>query len=447
MKLFNKVTQFISGHPYDKPLENRVFNSTTFGIVIISILATIVNIILHIGASLSYFTLAISIIFGVIYILARFYDHYSILNAPFVILIYGIATFIWFFNGGTLGPTPFAFFFLMISFIIISRKKQYYFYVFLTLAVLTGLMIIELTYPNLIKTYENESMRFWDVGITMLIFILLAGLNTGALRLNYNYERKRAILKNQEIKSSLIYASRIQDALLQSTESITKEFKDGFVWYLPKDIVSGDFYWYRKVNGKEIIAAVDCTGHGVPGALLSTLGIAYLNEILNNIEDELNPAIILEELRRKVRYTLHHNNPNDVADGMAISMCMLDSDRKNLTFAGAGLPMYLIRDNGIIRIKGKQLPIGIFLSDKNFENHHFELEEGDKIYMFTDGYYDQFGGSEGKKYNYKRFREYLLNIQNDPFSKQKRSLIENFIQWKGKTYDQVDDILIIGLQL
>ncbi len=253
--------------------------------------------------------------------------------------------------------------------------------------------------------------------------------------------------KNKHITDSINYARRIQYATMRPEEQLYKLYEQVFILYLPKDIVSGDFYWYAKRGKHLIVAAADCTGHGVPGAFMSMLGIAYLNEIVGRM-NKFVAAEILERLRANVIGALHQSDATDTAkDGMDISLIILDTETNKLQFSGAYNPLYLLRNGELEEFKGDRMPIGVHVRDSEpFTNHETQLQKGDQIYFFTDGFVDQFGGPKGKKMNYKRFKTSIIEHSSLPVMRQKENLLRNFHDWKGEQ-EQLDDVLVIGLKV
>jgi serine phosphatase RsbU (regulator of sigma subunit) len=252
---------------------------------------------------------------------------------------------------------------------------------------------------------------------------------------------------NKEITAGINYASRIQRAMLSNPSQIRGLTNKYFILYLPKEIVSGDFYWFNRSGNKLIIAAGDCTGHGVPGALMSMLGISFLEEIVNfrGIEES---GKILDELRKEVRRALKQEGKReDVKDGMDISICVIDRDKKTLQYSGANNNLYLVRKNELIEYSADRMPIGAAdIGDINFKSTDIDIYPGDVIYMFSDGYADQSGGQNRKKYKYSVLKTFLLSIHNLPMQKQKQMLEKGFYDWKGIN-PQRDDILIMGLKI
>jgi serine phosphatase RsbU (regulator of sigma subunit) len=253
--------------------------------------------------------------------------------------------------------------------------------------------------------------------------------------------------KNRDITASLNYASRIQSAILPEMEEIPGFRQNSFILYIPKAIVSGDFYWFTARNDKIIVVAGDCTGHGVPGALMSMLGISFLEEIVNKRE-LTDSALILNELRKEVRRTLHQKGTEtETKDGMDISLCVIDRRKNIIQYSGAYNNLYLIHDGNLTEYQADRMPIGIFnLSESDFTKQEIPYHVGDLIYMFSDGYADQFGGPANKKIKYAPLKNLLTGIHTYPLKKQKEKLEKYFIKWKGNN-DQTDDVLVIGFRV
>jgi serine phosphatase RsbU (regulator of sigma subunit)/soluble cytochrome b562 len=249
-----------------------------------------------------------------------------------------------------------------------------------------------------------------------------------------------------EVTDSIIYARHIQQAILLPVSAIKKLLPVSFLFYKPKDIVSGDFYWMAQKGKRMYFAAVDCTGHGVPGAFMSIVGHNGLEQALMNND---GPAEILNALNRGVSTTFHENeHKQKTKDGMDIALCSLDYETRTLTYAGAFNPLFIARKGEVLITKADKFPIGSFLDGavKEFTEHEIQLEENDMVYVFSDGYQDQFGGSKGKKFMVRRFRELLAKISSKDPDDQHDILEKNFAEWKGKE-EQVDDILIIGVRV
>jgi ligand-binding sensor domain-containing protein/serine phosphatase RsbU (regulator of sigma subunit) len=251
--------------------------------------------------------------------------------------------------------------------------------------------------------------------------------------------------QHKEIKDSILYAKRIQQAILPVPEELSRSLADFFILFKPRDIVSGDFYWFSEKNGKVVIAAADCTGHGVPGALMSMIGNTLLNEIVNE-KEVLRPDLILGQLRENIIKTLKQTGAEgENKDGMDIALCVLDRPGMLLEFAGANNPLYLVSGSELTEVKGDKQPIGVYQGEtKPFTNHRLEIKKGDRIYLASDGYADQFGGPSGKKFKYRQMKELILSLRSLPMKEQKEALDRAIESWRGGL-DQIDDILVIGI--
>jgi len=261
-------------------------------------------------------------------------------------------------------------------------------------------------------------------------------------------QKEELTLKNKSITDSINYAKRIQTAMLPPYKLFKSLFPSSFILYIPKDIVSGDFYWINKLNNKIFIAAVDCTGHGVPGAFMSIIGFELFRKI-TNIEGLTRPSDILNRLNEDFHIIFQDVDNVVLRDGMDVAFCSIDKKDMILEYSGAFNPLYLIRDNKITEIKGDRFAIGLDetnFKEHTFKNHFIPIQRGDIIYIFSDGFADQFGGPDGKKYKYRRFRHLLLNLHQLPMEKQHEILENNVMEWRGGQ-DQVDDILVIGIKI
>ena len=265
----------------------------------------------------------------------------------------------------------------------------------------------------------------------------------------HKLKKQHDLVQNQKkkIEDSILYAKRIQSAVLPPNRFIQHLLSDHFIFYKPRDIVSGDFYWTKQVDEKIFIAAADCTGHGVPGALMSMLGITFLNEIINK-----NPNIhaneILNELRAHIISSLRQTGSGgESRDGMDVALCIIDHKNRILEYSGANNPLYMIRNGELTHTKADKMPIGIHRRAKeSFVNHFINLKQDDLIYIFSDGYNDQFGGEDGRKFLSVNFKKILIENSDKTLSEQKSILKKTFEEWKGER-KQLDDILVIGFKI
>ncbi len=327
-------------------------------------------------------------------------------------------------------------------------------------------------------------LTFWAIMLyiilAFLLIVVIVKLYTR--RLQKEKERLEAIVRErtaevvrqkEELTDSIMYASRIQRAVLPSERLLNEQFPEHFILFLPRDIVSGDFYWMSHRDGKVFVTAADCTGHGVPGAFMSLLGISFLNEIINRIESP-QPDQILNELRNEIKQSLkQRGEEGEAKDGMDMALVAIEKGTKKLFYAGAYNPLYFVRrltdeekaliargeDPGfgrgsmynekyvLLTIPADKMPIGISAKDEiPFTLHELEYSDGDRIYLFSDGYIDQFGGPQGKKFMSKNFKKLILNIQDIPMKEQEELLHTRLKEWRGDL-PQVDDIIVIGIML
>lgn len=272
-------------------------------------------------------------------------------------------------------------------------------------------------------------------------------------------QKEELEVKNNEIIDSITYAKRIQDAILPPDDLVNKELHNGFILYLPKDIVAGDFYWLEPAKNNVFIAAADCTGHGVPGAMVSVVCHNALNRSVREF-GLTSPSKILDQTARLVDETFEQSN-EEIKDGMDISLCKIDQVSRQVEWAGANNPLWIISkhdfenlgepsltsgDLKLFEIKADKQPIGKYVNREAYTHHKVSLNEGDVIYMFSDGFPDQFGGDRGKKYKSKNFKRYLLAIAAENMTDQKTSLKQEFEQWRGEL-EQLDDVCVIGVRI
>ena len=253
----------------------------------------------------------------------------------------------------------------------------------------------------------------------------------------------------QEIMDSIYYAKRIQTAIMPTMETISTVLPEYFILFRPRDIVSGDFYYFKHISHYAVIVAADCTGHGVPGAFMSMLGSAFINEIVVNNQAGMSSGRMLDLLRTSVIESLKQTGKVDEAkDGMDIAVCILDLDTNHLQFSGAFNPMFLVHDGELEEYRADRMPIGIFdLVNVGFTTYDVDVQKGDIVYIFSDGYASQFGVKSGKKFMSSRFKNLLQEVSSQPMPTQKQLLDDKIDAWMGTEYNQVDDILVIGFKI
>lgn len=304
---------------------------------------------------------------------------------------------------------------------------------------------------------KRRSIFLWAAaGFIVLLWVILgisykAYLNKQKTNALLEKKNKEISHQKQEITDSINYAQTIQRAILPPEKLLQHYLPDSFVIFRPKDIVSGDFYWTLKLatadSGSQLVffAAVDCTGHGVPGAFMSIIGHNSLNRAVKDFK-LTHPADILDKLVELVTEALRAENQAEVKDGMDIALCCLDTEQMRLEYAGAYNPVYIVRQNQVLEYKADRQPIGSFENRKPFTNHHIQLQKGDCIYVFSDGVADQFGGDKGKKLGSKRLKEWLISVSHLPASQQHNRLKTDFGNWQG-SLEQTDDVTLIGVRV
>ncbi len=260
-------------------------------------------------------------------------------------------------------------------------------------------------------------------------------------------QKNKITLMHQELTDSIRYAHRIQVSVLPDERQLTSIFgQNYFIFYAPRDIVSGDFYWAKQIDGQKIIAAADCTGHGVPGGFLSMLGIATLNEITAK-EKKLSASDILNELRNQIKNALIKEGQEiQSKDGMDIALCIIDEKFRKLHFSGANNPIYLVRDSMLTEFGGDKMPIGLYVDERTFTTIEIDLKPNDEIFLFSDGFRDQIGGPNEKRLKSSGFKKLLTEISSYPIEQQKTKLESFMNEWRNG-YEQVDDMLVIGIKV
>lgn len=283
-----------------------------------------------------------------------------------------------------------------------------------------------------------------SVVFAALILIVLVLRRVRQAKMEIEEQKHLVEEKNNEILDSIGYAKRLQEAILPPEKNINAAFKNNFVLYLPKDIVAGDFYWMQQSKDRTFIAAADCTGHGVPGAMVSVVCHNALNRAVREF-GITNPGEILDKVTDLVIETFEQGN-EEVKDGMDICICSFLHNEKVVEYAGANNGLYHISNSELIEIRATKQPVGKYSERKKFETNIIPYQEGDSFYMFTDGYADQFGGEKGKKLKYKNFKQLLLTNHKKGMIAQRSLLEDSFEKWRGEL-EQIDDVCVIGIRV
>jgi serine phosphatase RsbU (regulator of sigma subunit) len=362
------------------------------------------------------------------------------------------------------------------------QQFQQHAFAYIALFIGSGMFMFYHVYYSVIivgiNLIANIIFLHFNSALTVDEMLVNGGLLTGAvavfsillIRMRYRLTKKEIVArhaleqskheveeKNREIVDSINYAKRIQDALIPPKGVMERIIPNSFVIFKPKDIVSGDFYWVSNTNTTTnttsdqdnlvLFSAADCTGHGVPGAFMSVIGLKLFNQSVKQAEVN-SPAEALDFLNTEVFNTvnLHSDGENVIRDGMDVALCALNYSTLKLYFAGANNPVYIIRNKELHEIKGDKKPIGSYQSEEHFTNNEYQLEKGDMVYVFSDGYPDQFGGPKGKKLKYSVFKRLLTNNSHLEVEEQKKVLEDYFEEWRGEL-EQLDDVCVIGVRV
>ncbi len=374
----------------------------------------------------------------------NFSFHFGIING--MIFIFGFVILL-----GEVNQTHLYFLFMPMAAMIVFDKKRtvLFYFIFSMLLLLSSFYFFQYFHP--LYNIDNTPLFFrflnpFFAGLLIFLGIKLFKIENIEFNDLINHQKKLLEEKNKDITDSIQYAKRIQNALMASDSLLKKNLPEYFVLYKPKDIVSGDFYWAEKTENKFLLAVCDCTGHGVPGAFMSLLGVSFLNEITKE-KNITQPDLIFSSLRENIIHAINPEGNEEGKDGMDAVLCSFDFEKMEMNFACSNNPLWIFRNNQCLEIKPDKFPIGKYEGEiKPFTLHSEKLQKGDLIYLFTDGYADQFGGAKGKKFKYKNIQQILSLHANKTMSEQKKVLDKTIETWKGNL-EQVDDILIIGIKI
>ena len=325
------------------------------------------------------------------------------------------------------------------------RKAWYNTWLFRVIVILVLAGLVYMLYMIRMSAIKAQKNRLEEQVRERTHELEVANTEIEAQRDFARFQRDQIGQQQKSIMDSIHYAETIQSSLLPGKESLKKLLPEHFILFKPRDIVSGDFYWVHEGDAHIYVAAADCTGHGVPGAFMSMLGMALLNEIVSK-QPQVDPEVLLNTLRSQIIETLHQKgDPGSAKDGMDMVVCKYTPGKKKLQFAGANNPLYLVRNGKLTEFKTDNMPVSIHVVMNPFKGQELSLQAGDSVYMFSDGYADQFGGPKGKKFKYRSLKEAIVSNAGRPMEEQGKKLDESFEQWKGDL-DQIDDVVVIGLK-
>jgi sigma-B regulation protein RsbU (phosphoserine phosphatase) len=435
--------------PFRQQSKIRIFNSASFTVGAICLFYVAFAIVQH-----RYLSMVLSIseitllIFGFILIHKKKYAftfHYGVISGLLFLFAYSLLF-------GEKSQTHIYLLFMPVAAIMLfdSKKTMILYFVFCAILLAGSKVLFSLFEP----IYEQNSfidaigwMNFIFTSILIFIGVKQFKIENVAFNEEINFQRLQLKEKNKDITDSFRYAQRIQKALMASNHLLDSHLPEYFVLYKPKDIVSGDFYWAEEVNDHFLLAVCDCTGHGVPGAFMSLLNITKLNETVRE-KKIIRPDLVLNQVREGIIKALNPEGTKEEGrDGMDAIFCSFDFKTLKLEYACANNTICIIRDGIVIEGKYDKMPVGMHAHVMaDFMLHSFDLQKGDCIYLFTDGYADQFGGPKGKKFKYTQLKETILSLHKMPVQEQQIALQQIIESWKGEL-EQVDDILIIGIKV
>jgi hypothetical protein len=452
-------------------LEHINFNALLFTASLFSISSCFFNFIETAYTPLAGFTIFSSVVLLFLYYLSRFRNYYNLWISLVTVLL--LLSLTWFMNGGLIGSVPYIYLLSLIVLIITAKRHQHNKIFSLFIVNISILYILEYYFgEQLVHPYANRSSYYNDLIFVFILVLFCLFFLTRVFKRSYDNEREKvhnqaAIIEkqNKEHRSSLVYASYLQKKIISDKNKLHFLFTDHFVLFEPKDVVSGDFYWIKERGNYSIIAVADCTGHGVPAAFLSIMGISLLEEIIKEEAEELNAAALLEKLRIKFISYLKDDDSDKQQphDGIDLGICVVNYQDCTFQFSGANRSLILLRpnqlpeanayhekevagNNTLYSYKATKNTIGFNYKEYPFVNHTIDFHLKDTFYLFSDGYADQFDSENKKKFKVSRLKKEIAAIQELPMQAQATYLANLHEKWKGGT-EQTDDILIIGLRM
>ncbi len=471
----NRIITKLLGNVNEFPLNHRISNAAYIVGVFLGIQASVSNYALNLPKMTIYATLSMTVILLILYYFSRIKKQFKSPTISAIIINTAIYTpVMWISNGGSSGGFQY-YLFIWATFIIatIRDKKWIIILISFTILVFLALIFYEYYFPDKILGYPTREDKYLDLIIGFIFVFLgvvvmfytytqqydktnleLALKNTELESQNKKlFEHQKKIEKqskkleyqNIHIKDSISYAQKIQKAVFPSLEILKKNTKDSFLIYFPKEKIGGDFYYFSKIKNNFIIAISDSTGHGVPGGFMSMLGITILDEIIKR-KNILDASEILNQFRDEIIESLDQKNIRSTTnDGFDTAICIFDTEKNKLNYAGANVPLVLMQNKNVILYAPDNMPVGTYITMKPFKNNYINIKKNDTIYLFTDGIIDQFGGEKNQKYSFRRLKKVLLENADEPLSIQKEKLKKSFRMWKGNQ-KRTDDALITGVK-
>ncbi|NOZ33676.1 MAG: SpoIIE family protein phosphatase [Chlorobi bacterium] len=462
------VTKFL-GNSKEFPLNHRISNAALILGALLGIQASVSNYMLNLPMITVYTTLGMTVILSILYYFSRVKANFKFPTYTAILINMLIYTpIMWISNGGSSGGFQY-YFFVYATFIIavVKNKKVLKLFISITVIVFIALLFYEYTFPERILGYPSREDKYGDlfIGFIFVLFgviylfytytelydrtnLELSFKNTELKKQNIQLFQHQSKIENQNIHitDSIKYAQKIQKAVFPSVDLLKRNTKDYFLLYLPREKIGGDFYYFTKINNCFVTAVADSTGHGVPGGFMSMLGITILEEIIKR-KNILNAAEILNKFREEIINSLDQKNIRSTTnDGFDVAICIFDSQTKQLNYAGANLPLILMKQKEIISYSPDNMPVGTYITMKPFKNNYIDISKDDTFYLFTDGVTDQFGGEKDQKFSFHRLKKILTDNSDEPMFIQKEQFKKIFRKWKGKQ-KRTDDALILGVKL
>ena len=472
----NKLITKLLGNSSEFPLNHRISNAALILGALLGIQASLSNYLLNLPLITVYTTLGMTVLLSFLYYFSRIKQKFKFPVYTAILINMLIYTpIMWVSNGGSSGGFQY-YLFVYATFIIavVTNKKVIIALISLTVIIFLSLLFYEYSYPERILGYPSKEDKYIDLVVGFLFVLLgviymfyfytiqynktnlelslknseLENQNIKLYKHQSKIESQRKILETQNlhIKDSFSYAQKIQKAVFPSTEILKQNTKDSFLLYLPKEKIGGDFYYYTKIKDSFIAVIADSTGHGVPGGFMSMLGITILEEIIKR-KNILDAAEILNKFREEIIESLDQKDIRSITnDGFDTAICIFNTKTKKLNYAGANLPLILMRNKEIISYSPDNMPVGTYITMKPFKNNFIDIQKDDSFYLFTDGITDQFGGSKNQKFSFHRLKKVLTENAEEPLFIQKEQFKKTFRNWKGNQ-KKTDDALITGFKL
>lgn len=449
------IGHMIIGQSAHFTLEHRLFNLTSFLTVVFSAFALVMCFILKLSDIAKWIVVIATVVLSIFYYISRFKKNYRNVIWPFYFFTMILLAVDWFIRAGSYGHSNFVYMVFVFYIMVVIPKHQSAVAIIISLLFPAGLMITEYLHPEWVQYYELRSTRFIDVIVEYTVLLLFMAVGALLVINNFRSERqtveeKNSALRtiNRELMSSIRYASMIQRSILPDINQIKQYLDQIEILFKPRDIVGGDFYWFHPFENHFLIAVADCTGHGVPGALMSMTASSILNQVVNDYCND-DPAKILSHLNRIMKTNLGYDgNATYSDDGLDIGMCLIRSDRKKLIYSGASISIFVQDQNELSVIKGDSQSIGYKDTSLNFEfhNHNLDIEPGQRIFLFSDGIAHLVGGEKNLPFGYQNLQDLIIHNNRLELTELYREINQRLGAYQGDE-PQRDDMTLIAIEI